>query len=331
MRSWLKKFLGRFDSFIKNSSDEYQLNKTFVPDYKEVKQAHQLLLKEYVRAITSVSRLSFFIGLHEVRLPREGFLSRFLYVLIMKFSPFRLLSWKPLVNLFVEAHINKKLGELSTAYAQSTFLIQNSLAENAEYLVWLKQAKSECDEFRQTLSSGKIFLDTLKYLGTIILGVFLTAIGASSINDFLIRIFSNSLTPETLILMAFSIAIFIVFAPYFYLFWDITFTVKRAIFMGIGSEISEKHNIYVLENSVFKLLGRGKSKEFPADYLLQALYLTLIIIFLWYAHFEIGKALQSDPNIIVLNCVGWFSLPFLFILITDIIIPWVKRYSQGNM
>lgn len=326
-----KKIANWFDSFTRSSDSEYQLGKYIIPDYQQLEQAHQLLLKEYVRAIAAVSRLSFFIGLHEIQLPAEGFIRRLFQLLFFKYSPLRLLQLKPLVQLFVEAHIQHKLSKLSIIYTQTSFLVQNSLSEKPEYLSWLRQASQDCKEFQQTLSSGKIFFDSLKFVATFIFGLFLAFAGANSLNEFLQRIISGTLPPTVITLFAYTVIMLIVVAPYIYLFWDSTFATKRAIFMGIGSEISKAHNIYVLENDLFKLLGRGKPKELPIDYLFQALFFLSGITFFWWLQTQLNKAISTIPNTIVLPCFSAISIIMCILLISDILVPWYKRYREGYM
>ncbi len=327
----LKKFTNWLVSFTKTGVSEYQLNKYFVPEHQELERAHQLLLKEYVRAIAAVSRLSFFIGLHEIQVPPEGFIRRLFHLLLFKYSPLRLLQWKPLVQLFVEAHVRQKISQLSTIYIQTSFLIQNSLSEKPEYLTWLNQASQECKEFQQTLSTGKIFLDSLKFTTTFMFGLFLAFAGANSLNEFLQKLISNSLPPIVVTLFAFTLIMLIVVAPYIYLFWDSTFAAKRAIFMGIGSEISQSHNIYVLENNLFDLLGRGKPKEVPIDYIFQSLFFLSGIIFFWWTQTQFEKAFSATPNTIILPCFSGISVLLFFPFFTDVLLPWYKRYTQGYM
>lgn len=319
-----------FDIFVKKGREEYQLDKYFIPEHKELKQAHQLLLKEYVRAITATSRLSFFVGYNEIKIPKEGFIRRFLMLLLAKYSPFRLLILKPLVIFFVETHIAKKLSELSIAYTQITFLVQNSLVENSDYLLWLVKAKQECDEFKQTLSSGKIFFEYIKYLGTFILGLLLAIVGANTLGELTIKLLSNSIPKTTLMLFAPFIANLIVVIPYVYLFLESTFAAKRVIFMGIGTEISDKHNVYVFENEVFKLLGRSKAKEFPIDYFLQSVFNVSFIALFWWMQNEFEKAV-SGPNVIVLPYFSCISILFSLFLVFDVLVPFQKRYTQNYM
>ncbi|MBL8099034.1 MAG: hypothetical protein JNK81_07615 [Anaerolineales bacterium] len=332
--SWItnlyKKITNWFDSLLRKSREEYQLDKYFIPEYNQIKQAHQLLLKEYVRAITATSRLSFFIGLNEIKLPQEGLARRIFTLLLGKYSPIRFLALKPLVSLFVEIHISKKLLDLSIAYTQTIFLIQNSLAENLEYLSWLKQAKQECDEFRQTLPTGKLLLDTIKGFGTFVLGLILTIVGANSLSDFFLKLLENDLTQTGLKVFIFSTTTLLLGIPYIYLFLDSTFATKRLIFLGVGSEISEKHNVYVFENELYKLLGRGKSKEFPIDYSFQGVFQIGFILFFFYLQKEFEK-IAAGPNVIVLPCFSCIGLIFIVFLIFDVIIPWQRRASQKYM
>jgi hypothetical protein len=180
------------------------------------------------------------------------------------------------------------------------------------------------------LSSGRIFLDTFKSLGTFTLGLIVALAGANSLSDLLLKFFSNTLTLMELKTIVFAVISFLLLVPYVYLFWDSTFAAKRVIFMGIGSEISEKHNVYMFENEMFKLLGRGKSKEFPVDYFSQAVFQLGSIAFFWWLQVEFEKAV-SGPNVIVLPWFSCFSVIIVLLLILDVLIPWQKRHLQGYM
>lgn len=325
-----KKISDWFDSFTKSGQAEYQLDKHNIPEYKQIKQAHQLLLKEYVRAIAAVSRLSFFVGFHEIKLQKEGVLRRFAY-LLLAYSPLRLLTWKPLVKLFIEAHVHDKLSELSIIYTQTAFLVAGSLFENSEYMSWLKQAKQECDELQQTLSSGRIFFDSLKAMSTFFFGLFLLAVGARSLGDLILGLFSNSLPSVNLALIVLVITILVFTMVYMYFFWDAAFAAKRVIFMGVGLEISEKHNIYVFENEVFKLLGRGKPREIPIDYLSQFVFQASVIFFLLWFQSQIDKFVSTIPNSISLPCFSASGIIMCLVLLGDVLLPWYKRFRQGYM
>ncbi len=329
----IKKYSKQLANFEQNREEEYQLDKYFIPELQKLKQASQLLLMEYVRALAVVSRLSFFINRNEVELPSDGLSRKSFNFLIGKYSPFRILYLRPLVNFFIEIHIHKKLSELSTIFVQTEFLVQNSLSSDDEYVEWLKHVKKQSDKFQETLSSGKIVLNTLKVIFTFIVGLLIAIFGASSLSDLLAKILllDLSVSPEIVKFAVSSITLLLTVLFYAYFFFDATFAAKRSIFLGIGTELSSNHNIYKFENDIFRLVGRGKSKELPVDFLTRFILFASFIAFLFWIQSQFNSTVGNAPNTIILPCFSILGIMMLFSLITDILIPWRKRYLKENM
>jgi hypothetical protein len=231
--------------------------------------------------------------------------------------------------LLVESHIHKKLTQLSVIYTQTAFLVQGSLVENSEYLVWLKQAKQECDEFRQTLSSGGNLIDILNKVGGSAIVLFLAVMGVNNNVELIRLLLSGNLSAEQIAQIILGLLFIGLIVFYFYLFSDSAFSAKRLIFTGTGSDISEKHNIYVFENEVFKILGRGKPKEFPIDYFGQSIFQISAVGFLFWMQGLLNRVTATVPNSINLPCFSCIGIIIAILFVGDVVSPLLKRYAQG--
>lgn len=173
------------------TNDGYKLSRSELPNLYKFKSAHRELLNGYVQALAAVSRLSFFVGIKEGRPVKAGLVQKILLIVFQgKFSPLRALVWRPMVKLYVEAHIYKKLKELKSIYIQEKYLDTSYNRESNGYIPWLNLAKVDCDQLIDTINPGRIVFDTIKLMLIPMINLLVAAWGASSFSDLGLRIAS---------------------------------------------------------------------------------------------------------------------------------------------
>jgi len=327
--NWLLRIRDFLRSLFQGMNDGYKLSSAGIPDLYSLKDAHNELLQAYVKSLAAVSRLSFLVGMNEVNPPKEGLVSRIFRIIFWsKFSPFRLLVWRPVIKLYIDGHIYKKLQELRSIYTQSVFLIPSPFHIRDEYLAWLVKAKSECDEFRNTIVTRNIFVDVIKFFVVTLVGLSLAIWGATSLYDLLFKILSSPTPPPGFIVIGKLISLTIVVFPFILTFLDAAFAAKRAIFLNINNNASR--NVYELENHLFSLLNHGKSKEFPINYSVTAFFYLTLIGFLWLLHLAISQ-LPRPSYAIILDWTWCLLIPYVFLFFADVIVPWWKREAKGEL
>jgi hypothetical protein len=321
-------------SQIERSQLEYKLAfPTELPDFIELKKAHQALLGRYAQTLAAATRFSFFVSGHEVyQSKRLSPTRKFIFYIISKFSPLRLLAIKPLISFFIESHMRSKLRELEVAYTQMSSTIPVYYPTQEKYLAWFKDAVKECQNLASTLSSAKIFGDFAVTLRNLFVAIVLSALGVNSLASLVVNLLR---TPQINIYLASGryvlaqiVAFFIPMVLYSVIFIDPAFTAKRDIFLG--SSVPEENSVYKLENNLFDLLGRGKSIELPLDFAGLTLSLSLMLAFLYAANVAINKLAQSNTsqNVIICNIFPIFILIVIVGLVIGVIIPVYKRWHS---
>lgn len=313
-----------------NTNHEYKLSRPVLPPLYQLKAAHHALLQGYVEALSAVSRLSFLVGLNEIRTPTTNRTKKTLRNIFGgKFSPFRVFVWKPLVKLYTEVHIQKKLRELISIYSQSKHLKQSNHHESVEYQSWWKEAKEECEQFATTLNSGELFSKTLRFVFLMTLNLLIAAWGANNVSDLGLKIFSAE-APTQGIEFVVKLIIFILFAtPLLFVFFESGFTTKREIFLTIISEAKERNSIYQLENNLFDLLARGKSIETPIDFFFGLFFYLSLMAYAWLLNLVWQITVQVGQGDIHLIYYSLCIIPLIiFILFKQVFIPWYRRDLQ---
>lgn len=327
--NWLSQIGITLKSLFSSVDSGYKLPSVDLPELYRLKTAHSELLQAYVESLAAVSRLSFLVGMDEVKPPKEGLISRIFRILFWgRFSPFRVLVWRPVIKLYVERHIYKKLQELKVIYTQSIFLVKPLSHTNEDYKGWFEKAKGECEELQRTVMSRNIFWEVFRYFVFILAGLSVTTWGATNLYDLLIKVMSSPTLPQSIVVLG-KFVVFTIFAfPLILTFIDAAFTAKRAIFLNIRQ--IELNSVYDVENRLFNLLNRGKSREFPIDYSVAAFFYLVLIGFLWLFHLGISQ-LPHPSYAIVIDCTWCLLVPYVFLFFTDVIAPWWKREAKGEL
>jgi len=329
IKRWLAKITTWSQSLTKKSAQEYKLGGFALPEFYKWKDAHNALLLEYAHALTGVARLSFFVGRQEISLPRETS-SRFLLfnLFLRKYSPFRLFTIRPLVEVLIESHIYQKMLELEKIYTQLKFATVN-YPEKRRYSEWLIKSTQDIISLRKPLNSGKILFNIFKYIMGIILAISLWATSSKSVADLIINIITRSISGQTFDALVFIVIIFfITIYPIIYVYISMAFNVKRSIFLELKND---GLHIYSLENKLFSLLGRSKVKEWPWDLIVEFLYLALLIYFFsWIANL-FSEALKLSSVSQAFNCLWCYPIFFTYFIVIQDIIPWYKRAIRREM
>lgn len=331
MLVWIKTTWEKINNYFTDVNSEYKLVNTTNPELFQLKSAHQQLLQAYAESLNAVSRLSFLVKISEVRRDKESATSGILQKLVWStFSPLRLFVWRPVINLYIEAHIYKKLKELTAAYTLAYFISHKNYLEEHKTYEWYEIAKKECEQFMQTLSFGRLPSKLLNYFFFSVLGLVTVAWGASNLYDLAFKLLSASPPALPVILIGKFIVFTILLIPIVLVFTEAAFFVKREIFLNINANKTYQESIYKLENSLFILLGRGKSREFPIDYSTLSFYFLMIIGYIWLFHLAISK-LPRAANVIICDYTWCLLLPYIFILFIEVVLPWSKRVRDGEM
>lgn len=314
--------------------NENRFEGTAIPELYKIKSIHYELMRAYVESLATVSRLPLFVGMNEIRINKNvGFKHFILKLLWGKYSPLRLLVWRPVVSLFVEAHIHKKMRELITGYRQFKFVVFENYPINKDLLMWLDKAEGECRQLLETITSGKIFLDATKFVFSLFLNILIVAWGANSLFDLTISI--TSLKPPVqgtefvgnLIILMFSAVLVLL------MFVDATFATKRFIFSSINTNKKDVLNLYKLENELFTNLNRGKAKEAPIDLFVTAFYYLIYTITIWLlgSASQITIQAQGSSEITRIHFTWCLIVPMIILWVKDIILPWQKREREEEL
>ena len=323
VENWLSNLGKTLKSMIASGNSGYKLTTVDMPELYKLKAAHNELLQSYVESLGAVSRLSFLVGMNEVNPPKVSLVANILRVIFWgKFSPFRVLVWRPVIKLYVSRHIYKKLQELKEIY------IQSSLVSDNNYCTWFEKAKGECEEFQKTVVNRNIFLEVFRYFIVTLIGLSVAVWSATSLYDLLIKILFSQVFPQGIVVLVKFIVLTIIAFPFVLTFLNFAFTTKRAIFLNIKK--TDSNSVYGLENYLFKLLNRGKSREFPVDFLVLAIFYWIIIGFLWLFHLGISQ-LPHASNAIVLDCTWCLLVPYIVMFFSDVIAPWWRREMVGEL
>ncbi|MGC1120255.1 MAG: hypothetical protein WBA22_04095 [Candidatus Methanofastidiosia archaeon] len=279
--------------------------------FEELKKTHHELMLEYISILEHVSNLPFFVdnsqefisAIEELLFSIEKITRRkkghknihiqdfeFHKALILPVAFFfKLLTLRFLVRYFVESHIKEKTNLLRDSYIHLELTFDPDEPSSEKCRNWLKQAEESSLKFASTLSSWKSvrgFASALWPLGVSVL------VARLSMND--VACITESAV-GSIGLISFIALILILSVPilYFCLFTFFAFRYKRRLFlkrlngkyqMGRPKKEEESgNNVYQVENMLFLLVGKRKTREFPVDIFTYAvvsfpLFLLLMII-----------------------------------------------------
>jgi hypothetical protein len=160
--------------------------------------------------------------------------------------------------LFVEGHIRRKLKELSKAYL---YLSVKAAPDAKEIREWTKEVSELCEKLAGTLASWSSVKGLVKLLWPLALGGLTAWLKVKDIWGVL-----EKLDRQTYLTIYF---ILVFPAIYLFIFMSAAFSYKRAMFIP-GFDAHEQpyvpgspphSNVYLLEDRLFDLLGRGKMRE----------------------------------------------------------------------
>ena len=182
---------------------------------------------------------------------------------------------QPYVKLYVESHIRSKLLEISQAYlfASQSLAYDSQLKDKGQ---WFSSKSEDCNKLAHTLESAKSVSGVLKTNIVLILGAIF------GIFNFMIEkitIFQPAykyLVNKLPILQndpAFVLSIFVLLLGTNLLFIIFlqrpAFLTKRELFIPgylyDETHVVSEHNVYLLEDRLFSLLGREKIREKDSD------------------------------------------------------------------
>lgn len=292
--------------------------------FNDVKSVHYKLMTEYVNIIDHTSKIPFSTKSRLLSdnsfetFVFEGELKHFAKLLrLTKFSGFYGLRF--LIKLFVESHIHGKLKELGNIYIQ----LSQTISTDDEYQKWLIKTEEGTIKFANTLTS----IQSIRGLASVFLpwisGVTIAILGSINIQQFFKLIFPISNQALMIGLVLFISLI------YFDMFILGSFIYKRNLFYKSGGFVIEFlnsffnllpgqkemiqlensfENIYQIEDELFAILSKRKTREKPID------MITFSLVF-----FIVGFCCILEPiygHGILSNFVAViaFLMGFLFIL-----------------
>jgi hypothetical protein len=236
--------------------------------------------------------------------------SKFLKTLISPIAfLFKLLTLRFLIKYFVESHIKGKMNLLRDSYIHLEQTLEPDKHSSEKLREWLERAEESSLKFATTLSSWQSIRGLASALWP--LGISLL-VAKFSMND-ATRIGDSAVSEVDLI--SFIVLILILSVPilYFCLFIFFSFRYKRRLFLH---ELDVKHqlrylkeedvigeNAYQIENMLFILLGKRKSKEFPVDIVTYAIVSLPLFLFLTIIEWQKG-------NIAITLSLGAFLILF---------------------
>lgn len=236
-----------------------------LPELKELKEVHSILLKRYVCAIKDAEKLSLFVNFYEYeKALRKPSIGRLLLYILNKIPPFSMMTLKPVLIILIETHIKRKLKELENIYIQTKSATIYYDLNFKEYQDWLSTSIHECQEFSRTLEISENIKNFFISLINLLVITGISTVIFTGIANFL----SSSLNIALLGIAIIFISITSVN------FFSYAFIAKRDIFL-----LSREDSVYFLENKLFRLLDRIKRLEWAIDYIsLGLLFYPLLII-----------------------------------------------------
>jgi hypothetical protein len=331
----LKKLLGgvenQIDRFILQIENNYDHSVSDLPSLFRIKNAHQNLLSVYVKNIIVANNLDFFVFIRPGNKVKSGTLFRKVLAFILHRSLFRLLTLRPLVSLFVETHIYQNLNKLEMMYSQLKYIIPSNHPEKREYLLWICQAKNECKEVRETISSINNYKNWLRSFGVYFIGVVFTIFGVSTFNELINKFANKGVSQEVIQTIIELFVLLLVLYVYGYIFIDSAFDTKRKIFLKSNLTKDDDKSCYKLENKLYNLIGRRKKKEFAIDIFSSILEKLLRVFIFSFFSYQLNQlyTFQEQP---ILVLFGWGIVTLLVIdLFKAQIIPWRKRFVENEI
>jgi len=289
-----------------------------ISNLKKLKQEHEKLLSGYGQILSDLSYLPLFVFPTRGKQLEEGKgLWRILHSILKILSfLFGMWSLKPLTRFFIETHIKAKIQDIKTAYLQNAATIHS---RNKNYQAWSATASSQIETLAESLLSWKSLIEaagsTIVTLGTFIL----TLLGLNNLADIapkLTALLSNIKQIPVPNLLAYLIGLLVI-AGFSINLIDYSFTTKRKLF-----HFSTKgKTIYEVEDDLFRLLNRGKAREFPVETASQTIFAEISIIVFW--------LIMTWPDTFKVNENGDFrsNLRFLAHLLIIILIICISYIS----
>lgn len=318
------------DRSILEIEKQYNLSVSELPSLYKVKNVHQNLLTAYVKIISVATNLDFFVLIHPARKVKTGTLFKKIFAIVFYRSLFRLITLRPLVVLFVEMHVYKKLNLLEAIYTQMSYLTPNNPSERNDYLKWVNLARAECQELKASISSANNIKNSVKSLGVYLVGIFFTVFGVSTLNELIVKLMNDGISPTIIpSLIKLTIILFILYL-YGSIFIENAFETKRSIFLKTELFGNQNKSCYKLEYELFNLIGRKKPNEFAWDLFistLDSLFRILLMSVIAYIATQ-ATQIQVYPLIIF----GLWSIVMLLIvmMISSQILPWIKRIRDNE-
>ncbi len=236
----------------------------------ELKTAHQELMTRYVAVLEEVENAPWLMPVKRGRPPEDAaFLKRLpvwlrgAVVWLVRRSPSQrgqAGALRYLVQLFVEAHVREKLRALADAYLS---LRAQASADDKELRDWTKESGEVCEKMAGTLVTWGSIEGAAKLLWPFAVGALTAWLGVKDIWEAV-----SKLNPQVYV----TGGLMLLFPGlYFFIFMSTSFAYKRELFipgfkanehpLDPGSAAVPGTNVYVLEDRLFDLLCRKKSRE----------------------------------------------------------------------
>ncbi len=253
---------------------------------KNLKPAFQELIGYYMLAIETTGNLPFFVNIYGFgEQPKSTRLfGKYTTTIYEDFRGWSmsLLSWRPIMRLFVESHIRSKLDEFEIIFTQIGNVIP---AKNKKTKAWLLEQKILLDETKRSLQSWRSVRAGIYLFVTFILGLLFQLIGGNNIFKAVLIFINNSIATIPVNLTSLSFLSNVLSIEFIALvliaFFTTPYLIKYQLFLETVNE--EGENIYKLEEKLHTLLGRRWETEFPVANLLFSIF--HLVIFITVAYF----------------------------------------------
>ncbi len=278
----------------------------------ELKKAHRELMSRYVAVLEEVRQAGWFMPKKETK-PQDitspqrvpAWLGRPLVWLIRPKS----FAVRSLVHLFVEGHIKKKLKELSEGYLA---LRAQAPADDKDLREWAKDCGDVCDKMAATLATWASIEGVLRLLWPFAIGGLTAWLGVKDIWEVFRKLDAKT----------FALTAAFLFLPALYLltFMSASFGYRRQMFIPsfdaderpLDSKTGwPEYNIYLLEDRLFNLLNRTKSREKPWD-----LHFAIIAMCLFGSMPLLVLLVGQKPPVALWLCSAFFWILVIIGLVT---------------
>lgn len=266
----------------------------FSEKIKIVRQFHYSLIGSYVDTLREIENQPFFV---------KPFGDSFLLIDII-LTPFRLFTWKSLINLFAESHIKSRIKLLKKYYI---FLLQKapSTAKSTD-INWLKEIISKLENFDQSLDSWLKTKSIMILFGSIIIGFLLTIYQASNIYSLLLGLnigqtflSFTDITQFGLVTMVISM-----YSPFLGTF---SYFYKDSLFY--------KYKIKNNEKKVFSLFSKNIPKEISYNVMIFSVFLTINFLIILRTYIRYREIFFAPEYLYI---VSWLLSHFVIFIFVDL-------------